>query len=139
MKRAKPQVGGKLPDRLENSVQASVIAYLCFRPDFMFFRNNVGGFAPKSGGFIKYGAVGSADIIGVLAPLGTFVAIECKRSVGGVLTDDQRVWGENVMAHGGMYVVANDLQVVIDALGEASTRVVKQTTRQRTYPRGGGK
>ena len=129
----------KRKGRLENQVQSGVISYLCFRPDIFWWRNNSGAYKPASGGYIKYGMVGSADILALQAPHGRFIGVETKREVGGELTVDQRVWGENVVAHGGLYVVATTVQDVIDALGEPQVRVVKQVARQRTYPRGNPK
>lgn len=124
--------------RLESAVQAGIISYLCFRPDFVWWRSNTG--AAKFGeALVRFGTKGAADIQGVLAPHGRFVGIETKREEGGVLSAFQKAWGENVVKHGGLYIVARDVQTVIEALGPPSVKVVKVNPVQKTYPRGVGR
>ncbi len=128
----------KRKGRLESSVQSAIIAYLAFRPDFFWFRVNTG--ATKFGkDFVRFGTRGAADLLGLLAPAGRLVGIECKREIGGELSAHQEAWGANVVAHGGIYIVARDVQDVIDGLGPPQVKVQKHNAVQRTYPRGQGK
>lgn len=54
---------------------------------------------------VQYGTPGAADVQGVLAPAGRFVAIEVKAERGR-LAEAQERWGAMVTKHGGLYVVA---------------------------------
>lgn len=47
-----------------------------------FWRNNTGATRTEAGGFVRFGAVGSPDILGVLSPEGRLVAIEVKTAKG---------------------------------------------------------
>ena len=62
------------------------------------WKNNTGALPTKSGGFIKFGAVGSADIFALHA--GRFIAIEVKTGKGKP-TSAQLVWGQSVKECGG--------------------------------------
>ena len=111
------------------------MAYLDMRPDIFYWRNNVGATETRGGGFLKFGAVGSADIIALQAPLGRFTAIEVKREVGGTVSPDQKWWGQQVEAHGGQYIVARSVDEVAIALGVPVVRVVKAPRRKRVFPK----
>ena len=123
-----------MTNRRESQVLAGVLAYLETRGDFMFWRQNTSaGYAP-SGQFMRSNMRGVADIVGVLAPTGRFIAIEAKREVGGRSSEDQVRFQKNVEAHGGLYVLANGIQSVVDALGEPTVRVQKER-KTRVIPR----
>ena len=70
--------------------------------------------APSRGGrgrFIRYGGLdGAADVFAILPPDGQFLAIECKRSHGGVVSDDQVAFGGKVEAAGGVWLVVSDVR-----------------------------
>lgn len=110
----------------ETSVQKAILQYLNITPGF-FWRNNTGAAPADYKGkkrFIKYGATGSADIIGVLN--GRFVAIECKRPLGprggtngSVQNSEQLVFQANVEAAGGIYIVARSVEDVAIGLKRA--------------------
>jgi len=130
-----------ISNRLEGEVAAGVVQYLNLRPDFFWFRNNVGGFRPASGGFIKYGKKGSGDYLGCQARKmadgsiwGRFVSIELKREKGGKVSDDQIKFREDVIAHGGVAVVAKSIDEVHAALGEPNVRIPKRPSG-RIYPK----
>lgn len=78
------------------------------------WRNNTG--AVKVGRrFIKFGYKGSSDVIGIL-PNGKFLAVECKREKGGVLSKEQKDFLQTISENGGLAVVVhslNDLQKVL--------------------------
>lgn len=111
-------------NRRENAVSAGVHAYLDMRTDVYFWRNQTGG-AKFNDFFVKFGINGAADFIGVQAPSGRFFGVECKREKGGKVSDDQIRWGANLIAHGGLYIVATDVDTVAKALGPVRAHVVK--------------
>lgn len=78
---------------------------------FFCWRNNTG--ALKSGSrFIRFGFPGSADILGIL-PNGRFLAVECKRSKGGILSEKQKEFQKAITENNGIYILANDVNVLI--------------------------
>lgn len=78
------------------------------------WRNNTG--AVKTGSrFIRFGYTGSSDILGI-CPDGRFLAVECKREKGGVLSDKQREFLSHIKANGGVAIVANNLETLIKEL-----------------------
>ncbi len=99
----------------EGAVQAQVLAYLTRRGDMELWRQNTGGMKTATG-FVKFGVKGAADIFCILAPSGRFVGVECKRPIGGVLSDAQKAWGAKIERAGGLYIVAKSVAEVIAAL-----------------------
>jgi hypothetical protein len=116
----------------ENAVLAGVMAYLTTRGDCFVWRNNTGA-VKLDAGYLKFGKVGSADIIGVLSPSGRFIAIECKRPKGGVLAREQQEFGETVTEAGGIYVIARSVADVEAALPPVTKRLT--TLNRRVIPR----
>lgn len=49
-----------------------------FIPDGMFWRNNSGMVTTQIGTMVKLAPAGTADIVGILMPMGLFVALEAK-------------------------------------------------------------
>ncbi len=131
--------------RLESQVSAGITAYLDMRNDFWWWRSNTGG-ANYDGFHVQFGIKGAADLQGLQAVLmlvpgthqqiitGRFVGIEVKREIGGEVSQDQERWGQNITNHGGLYLVANDLETVIQGLGPEQVRVTKIPMRNRVYP-----
>lgn len=84
--------------------------------NILAWRNNKGAAktAPhkgKRGRFIRYGGLdGAADVFAILPPDGQFLAIECKRSHGGRVSDDQVAFGSKVEAAGGVWLVVSDVR-----------------------------
>ena len=64
------------------------------------WRNNTGAVSTPSGGFIKFGSKGSADILALRD--GRFLAVECKAPKGKP-TPEQLAWGQTVKEHGGYW------------------------------------
>jgi len=94
----------------EKELQKLIIEWLRWKKYF-FFRNNTGAFAPRAGGFYRFGAVGSPDIICVVD--GRFVGIECKM-VGKSQSVYQKNFQENLEAAGGIYILAYNLEDVMN-------------------------
>lgn len=111
-------------NRLESEVQAGVLGYLGIRQDLEFWRANTGG-AKFDEFYVKFGKEGAADIQGLQAPHGRFFGIECKREKGGTLSEAQIRWGQNVVNHGGLYIVARSVEEVQLALGPELAKIVK--------------
>jgi len=77
--------------------------------DVMAWRQNTGGakFKKKGGGeyFVRFGFQGISDIIGLIAPHGRFVGIECK--VGkNKMTEQQLLFGYGILKRGGIFIEA---------------------------------
>ena len=64
------------------------------------WRNNTGAVNTPSGGFIRFGSKGSADILALRN--GKFLAVECKAQKGKP-TPEQLAWGQTVKEHGGYW------------------------------------
>ena len=101
----------------EKVTQAVILAYLKSRGDMMAWRNNTGSYSPRPGAFVRYGDVGSADILAVQAPMGRLVGVEVK-STRGRLRPAQERWGAQLERVGGQYIVARTLDDVKQALGD---------------------
>jgi len=103
----------------EGAVVKSCLDYLAIRNIFAW-RNNSGAVKPKradgSAGFLRFGYVGSADILGIL-PGGRFLAVECKAGRG-KLSDAQRVFLDRIRFEGGLAIVAYSLDDLIAGLKE---------------------
>lgn len=100
----------------ENIVLQQCLIYLNCRGIFAF-RNNTG--ALKIGKrFVRFGYPGSSDIIGIL-PDGRFLAVECKRENGGILSGKQVEFLSRIKENGGVALVVhslNDLEKNINSL-----------------------
>lgn len=68
------------------------------------WRQNTGAFETKNGGFFRSSMPGVSDILGIL-PDGRFLAVECKREIGGVVSDKQSQFLSSIRASGGVAVV----------------------------------
>lgn len=103
----------------EGYVVSACLDYLAVR-GIHAWRNNSGVSRPErrdgSRGFVRYGHVGSADILGVL-PGGRFLAIECK-SPRGNLSRHQLDFGRRVRADGGIYLVVRSVDDLIEQLNQ---------------------
>ena len=76
------------------------------------WRNNTGAFKTARGGFVRFGKVGSTDILGVSKD-GRFVAIENK-SNGEPLTDTQREFLREIKDRGGIAASVASLDEVVE-------------------------
>lgn len=104
----------------ERALVQSILIEFGSRPGLRIWRHNVGAARSKAGALVRFGQPGQADIMGIRAPHGQLVAIECK-SPTGRQTEDQRKWQRMIEAHGGLYVLARNLEDVRRSLsGNAS-------------------
>ena len=95
-----------LPKQSEKGIQDFILNYLEINRIGFFWRNNTGAMKTMSG-FMKFGKVGSADILGVLE--GRFVAIECKRQGKKNLDEAQEKFRYELESSGGIYYLANNV------------------------------
>ena len=92
----------------ESDVQAAICDYLKTR-DIWHFRCSVG----RKGGYRYGGPPGTPDIIGMYQ--GKFLGIECK-GPDGKLSEEQVVVGQSIRRHGGVYIIAREVEDVVNAL-----------------------
>lgn len=97
---------------LEGETLKAILDYLSIKRIF-HWRNNSGALETKSGGFVRFGAVGSADVFAIRG--GVVYGIEVKSPVGR-LSEDQIAFGNGFKEAGGMYVVARSLDDVMEIL-----------------------
>jgi len=92
------------PKVSESQIVNACIRWLWYNKCFVW-RNNSGAWKPEgTNQFIRFGHVGSADIIG-LTPSGRFLSVECK-SAKGKLSTPQELFGERIRNSNGLYIVA---------------------------------
>ncbi len=102
----------------ETKLVKEILVALSAEKDFICWRNNTGKLADVNGRWVTYGlGVGSADIIGVLAPWGRFVALEVK-TARGKQNPMQWNWSLAVRGKGGFYSVVRSVEEAIGALNE---------------------
>jgi len=93
----------------ETILQTAIRQALGLERDLTMWRNNVGQVRTGHGSYVRYGlAVGSSDLIGILAPLGKFVALEVK-TPNGRLDQEQRLYLELVRSRGGFATVVRSV------------------------------
>jgi len=100
----------KKPKILEKYVLKACLEYLAYRPG-LWWRNSTGAMPVGDNRFIRFGFKGSADIIGLTAS-GRFGAIECK-GTGGVQSEQQKHFQEQVEFNMGIYVLAFDVDDIV--------------------------
>lgn len=101
----------------EAELQAEILLAVGSRPDCRIWRNNTGVGRTLSGQrVIRFGLVGSADLLGILRG-GRFLAVEVKTAKGRQ-SEAQRNFQRMIEAMGGVYVLARDVQTVIDVIDE---------------------
>lgn len=102
----------------ERDIQNAIRLAVGSLPDVRLFRNNVGTLEDSRGVPVKFGlAPGSADLIGIVAPHGRFLSIECKKPkhrTNKRRAELQSNWARMVEAFGG--VAGRDVQSVEDAM-----------------------
>jgi hypothetical protein len=106
------------PKVLEQSVVREVdnLLNLC---QIFHWRNQTGALKPaKSSRPIHYGKPGSADFLGICSD-GRFLAVECKRPVGGITSDLQKKFLDEINRRGGVGIVVTSAADCYAQLKEA--------------------
>lgn len=102
----------------EAAIQAAIREALGREADLTLWRNNV-GLAQHGEHAVRYGLIeGSADLIGVLAPTGRFVALEVKRPKGRT-TEAQELFLALVRRRGGFAAVVRSVEDAVAAVARA--------------------
>lgn len=104
-------------EKSESEVQKECLSILTLYNIF-HWRQNSGGL---KGGYKTSYINGVSDILGIL-PDGRFLAIECKRSKGGIVSEDQKRFLSNIEKNNGVALVINDSQILIQKLNEILKR-----------------
>jgi len=107
----------------EAQLVADVRQALGREPDLTLWRNNTGGvMAPGRGSrerLVRYGLCrGSADLVGILAPAGRLVALECKTMTGRT-TPEQDLFLDLVRSRGGFAAVVRSVEDARQAIARA--------------------
>ena len=101
----------------ESTVLASCLSFLKTNGIFCW-RQNTGAFKTKDGGYFRSSTInGVSDIIGI-CPDGRFLAVECKRTKGGIVSDAQKDFLNKINAAGGVGIVVNSLESLVNQLEE---------------------
>jgi len=110
----------KKPQR-EAPLLKEILLALGNESDFRVWRNSTGALYDSTGRLVRFGlAPGSADIIGILAPLGRLVALEVKtHRPGSKQSDDQINWARVVRELGGIYEVVRSVDDARSVLAHA--------------------
>lgn len=104
----------------ESTIQNEIRWALGQRGDLVLWRNNV-GVAVNGSSRVVYGlAPGSADLIGILAPSGRFVALEIKTPTGKT-TKEQELFLQLVRTRGGFAAVVRSVDEANAAIERALT------------------
>ena len=99
----------------EAVIQTQIMDTLAGRFGLTLWRNNSGS-ARKGKCWVRYGlARGSADLIGIAAPMGRFVALEVK-APGEHADPHQIAWLDNVRASGGIAAVVHSVEEALLAV-----------------------
>lgn len=99
-----------MPKLKEKEIQKFILEFLEVSRIGYFWRNNTGAMTSKYNGktrFMRFGELGSADIIGVLH--GKLVAIECKGEGTEKISENQARFKQAVCRNDGIYYLANDI------------------------------
>jgi len=101
----------------ESDILRTCLKYLQIVRRWMVWRNQTGALPAVGGRFIRFGQVGSADILGVL-PAGRALAVETKRP-GNKPTSHQAAWLAEFSRAGGLALVVTSLDDLRRQLAEA--------------------
>ena len=106
-----------IPAERETDIVRACLTYLRVVRRWPAWRNQTG--ALRAGKrFIRFGEVGSADILGLLPPTGKLLAIECKRP-GNRPTAAQAAWLDMVGRAGAVALVVDSIDSLARQLAEA--------------------
>lgn len=98
----------------EQDTVNAILEYLHYVGHYCW-RNNTGAFKKQSGGFYRYGKVGSSDILGVHRTNGKMIAIEVKQK-GNKPTAFQLDFLTAIQERGGIAGVVHDIDEVKELL-----------------------
>jgi hypothetical protein len=109
----------------ESDTQKQILSYLALKRIF-HYRNNSGAFVDSQKYFYRFGALGSPDIICVIA--GQYLGIEVKAPKG-KQSEHQKAFQRALEAAGRKYILAYSLDDVLDAISSLTSRLMSSDTR----------
>ena len=102
----------------EKVIEKQILEFLTLKKFFCWKNARYGRFDKKTGKFIKpvdrFQITGVADIIAIKNGKVFFIEVKTK---GNYQTDNQRVFQENILSHGGVCFVARSIEDVIKKIG----------------------
>jgi len=101
----------------ENPVVKAVMDYLSIK-QIPHYRINSGALKNERGKLVRFGSKGMSDIYAI-GPNGISIWIECKRPVGGRLSEAQKEFLDCINRNGGIGIVVNSLESLERQLKEA--------------------
>jgi len=101
----------------EGPVLKAVGDYLMAR-HIPHYRINSGALKTERGQLVRFGAKGMSDYYAI-GPAGISIWIECKRPVGGVLSEAQKEFLDCINRNGGIGIVVNSIDSLEKQLKEA--------------------
>ena len=118
----------------ETTIVTDIRAAIGEREDVLVFRNNTGALPDARGRLVRYGlAVGSADLVCILAPWGHLLALEVK-APGGRVRPEQAAWGAAVARVGASFAVVRSVDDALEALRSAQRRMACTYPREERMP-----
>ena len=103
----------------EQEIQNHIRLAIGSLPDVRIWRNNTGRLTDKRGIPVSFGlAVGSADLVGLLAPHGRLLSLEVKTAKGKT-TQAQDDWADIVRQFGGFACTVRSTQDALEAIERA--------------------
>jgi hypothetical protein len=100
------------PHESEKGVLDACLQLLSMKGIF-HYRNNTGALYDRNNRLIRFGAVGSPDIVAIIC--GQYVGIECKSTIG-KQSDNQRLFQIGVEKAGGVYIIVRSVEDLLQAL-----------------------
>jgi len=113
----KQKKGTSLKNVRENPVMNVVKNFLEIHR-IPYWRLNSGAYKTPKGHYVRYGAKGMSDIYAI-GKDGISIWIECKRPVGGVLSEPQKNFLDCINRNGGIGIVVNSVESLEEQLREA--------------------
>jgi len=103
----------------EANIKAEILLWLSEQSNIIAWNNPTGLAKSMDGKYhIRFGLVGSPDILGVIGPPGRFLGIETK-TLRGKQRESQKRFQKAFEAQGGLYMVARSVDDVREGLDEA--------------------
>ena len=105
-----------MTEQSETMIVARTLQAIGALPDVLAWRNNSGALVDRYGRLVRYGAVGSPDILAIVG--GWFLGIEVKKP-GARQAPQQRKWQAACESAGGVYVVIDEpaqALAIVDAM-----------------------
>lgn len=110
----------------EKGTQSACLQLLSMKKIF-HYRQNTGATRTENGGFIRFGVPGSPDIVCILkiCYIGVYVGLEIKDEKGR-LSENQKLFKDNLEKNGGFYFVIKNIDDCIKALEYVEKEVMRR-------------